>query len=50
MDNLLTMINLFCNYLIIDKKYSINTKKSYENDLMRFHKFCNKQEIGRAHV
>ncbi len=45
MDNLLTMINLFCNYLIIDKKYSINTKKSYENDLMRFHKFCNKQDI-----
>ncbi|NLM63158.1 MAG: site-specific tyrosine recombinase XerD [Mollicutes bacterium] len=40
MDKLLTCINNYCNYLIIDKKYSVNTKKSYEHDLMSFYKFC----------
>ena len=32
----------FLDYLIIDKKYSINTKKSYENDLSNFYFFINK--------
>ena len=32
----------FLDYLIIDKKYSINTKKSYENDLYNFYYFIDK--------
>lgn len=32
----------FLDYLIIDKKYSINTKKSYENDLSNFYYFIDK--------
>lgn len=32
----------FLDYLIIDKKYSINTKESYENDLTNFYLFSNK--------
>ncbi len=38
-------IELFCNYLLIDKKYSSNTITAYHNDLMKFMNFCHK-EIG----
>lgn len=36
------VIKDFIDYLLIDKKYSLNTKKSYENDLNNFYKFINK--------
>lgn len=36
-------IELFCNYLLIDKKYSSNTIESYRRDLMKFDNFCNKK-------
>lgn len=29
----------FLDYLLIDKKYSLNTKKSYENDLLNFSEY-----------
>lgn len=36
-------IELFANYLLIDKKYSPNTIESYKRDLIKFDKFCNKK-------
>ena len=45
MNSLLTNINKYLDYVIIDKKYSINTKKSYENDLMIFHNFCEDKKL-----
>lgn len=36
-------IELFCNYLLIDKKYSKNTIESYKRDLNKFNIFCNKK-------
>ena len=36
-------INKFIEYLLIDKKYSENTIKSYTNDLKKFNKFNKKQ-------
>ncbi len=36
-------IDLFTNYLLIDKKYSPNTIESYKRDLVKFDKFCNKK-------
>ena len=38
-------IELFCNYLLIDKKYSHNTIESYKRDLIKFDEFINK-EVG----
>lgn len=35
-------IELFCNYLLIDKKYSSNTIESYRHDLVKFSLFINK--------
>ncbi len=35
-------IDLFCNYLLIDKKYSSNTIIAYRNDLTKFIQFCDK--------
>ena len=35
-------IELFSNYLLIDKKYSDNTIESYKRDLNKFNTFCNK--------
>ena len=35
-------IELFTNYLLIDKKYSSNTIESYKRDLVKFNIFCNK--------
>lgn len=36
-------IELFTNYLLIDKKYSSNTIESYKRDLTKFDSFCNKK-------
>jgi len=36
-------IELFANYLLIDKKYSPNTIESYKRDLIKFNNFCNKK-------
>lgn len=36
-------IDLFVNYLLIDKKYSANTIESYRRDLIKFDVFCNKK-------
>ncbi len=36
-------IDLFCNYLLIDKKYSKNTIESYRSDLDKLDKFINKK-------
>lgn len=38
-----TYINEFIEYLIIDKKYSENTVKSYHNDLKKFDNYIKKQ-------
>lgn len=35
-------IELFCNYLLIDKKYSKNTIESYKRDLTQFNNFTTK--------
>ena len=32
-------IELFCNYLLIDKKYSKNTIESYKRDLTKMNQF-----------
>lgn len=36
-------IDLFANYLLIDKKYSTNTIESYKRDLIKFNNYCNKK-------
>ena len=36
-------IELFCNYLLIDKKYSSNTIESYKRDLVKLDKYLNKK-------
>ncbi len=36
-------IDLFTNYLLIDKKYSTNTIESYKRDLIKFNNFCKKK-------
>lgn len=36
-------IELFCNYLLIDKKYSSNTIDSYKRDLVKFNAVVNKK-------
>lgn len=35
-------VELFCNYLLIDKKYSPNTIAAYQNDLTKLIEFCEK--------
>ncbi len=35
----------FLNYLLIDRKYSVNTKKSYENDLDQFIEFIDESDL-----
>lgn len=35
-------VDLFLDYLIIDKKYSNNTTESYKNDLYKFKRYVNK--------
>ncbi|MFA5603461.1 MAG: site-specific tyrosine recombinase XerD [Bacilli bacterium] len=40
MNELKNYINQFSDYLIIDKKYSFNTKVGYEYSLMKFYNFC----------
>ena len=36
-------IDMFANYLLIDKKYSSNTIESYKRDLIKFDNFCKKK-------
>lgn len=50
MDSLLTNINKYLDYLIIDKKYSINTKKSYEFDLIIFNNFCEERNLNLNNI
>lgn len=45
MNRFLECIEEFLNYLYIDKKYSENTIKSYEHDLMKYYYFLNGKEI-----
>ena len=45
MNNINDGISKFMEYLIIDKKYSENTIKSYSNDLKKFEKFFNNLDI-----
>ena len=40
-------INDFLEYLIIDKKYSENTIKSYKNDLIKFNIYLNKKDLNK---
>ncbi len=44
-DGMKQEIQGFLDYLIIDKKYSENTKKSYENELKKFNQYFSKQNI-----
>ena len=41
------LINKFIEYLIIDKKYSENTIKSYNNDLKKFNNYFEKKSINK---
>lgn len=45
MEALYNWINNYLEYIIIDKKYSSNTKVSYENDLTLFYEFCKNENI-----
>ena len=42
-----TYINKFIEYLIIDKKYSENTIKSYNNDLKKFNNYFKDKSISK---
>ena len=42
-----TYINEFTEYLIIDKKYSDNTIKAYNNDLKKFKNFFKNKDINQ---
>ncbi len=50
MNNLLKKIESFLNYLIIDKKYSLNTKNSYKHDLLRFNNYCQKNNLNLNNI
>ena len=41
------LINKFAEYLIIDKKYSDNTIKAYNNDLKKFKNFFKNKDINK---
>ena len=41
------LINKFTEYLIIDKKYSDNTIKAYNNDLKKFKNFFKNKDINK---
>ena len=41
------LINKFIEYLIIDKKYSENTIKSYNNDLKKFNNYFDNKSINK---
>lgn len=45
-DDIMNYINEYKKYLIIDKKYSDNTIRSYENDLKNFSNFINKNILN----
>lgn len=40
---MISEIDLFCNYLLIDKKYSKNTIQSYKRDLVKLDEFLSKK-------
>ena len=44
-DRMEDIVNSFLDYLIIDKKYSDNTKKSYEEELKKFILFFKNKKI-----
>ena len=53
MNNINECIEKFIEYLIIDKKYSDNTVKSYKNDLKKYETFMkniNIQNIKENHI
>lgn len=43
-------IDQFLDYLIIDKKYSFNTKVGYESSLMKFYDFCKDHALGLKNI
>jgi len=45
MNKIDTLINHFVEYLLIDKKYSENTIKSYQNDLKKYQNFFKNKNI-----
>lgn len=45
METLLIRIDEYLNYLIIDKKYSLNTRDNYKNDLVKFNDYCDKRNL-----
>jgi len=45
-DDIMNYINEYKKYLLIDKKYSDNTIKSYENDLKNFTDYINKNILN----
>ena len=47
MSEIKELINKFIEYLIIDKKYSENTIKSYNNDLKKFNNYFNNKSINK---
>ena len=50
MYDLSEFIELFLNYLLIEKKYSKNTIKSYETDLIDFKDFIKNKKINKIDV
>ena len=47
MSEIYDLINKFTEYLIIDKKYSDNTIKAYNNDLKKFKNFFKNKDINK---
>ena len=47
-DRMEDIVNSFLDYLIIDKKYSDKTKKSYEEELKKFHSILDVNEAEDA--
>lgn len=47
MNKIDTLINYFIEYLLIDKKYSENTIKSYQNDLKKYQNYFKNKSIDK---
>ena len=43
-------LNNFVNYIIKQKKYSLNTAKNYEIDILEFESYINKKETNYLDV
>ncbi|RKZ00791.1 MAG: site-specific tyrosine recombinase XerD [Candidatus Hydrothermota bacterium] len=50
MDDVKNTVERFCNYLVTERGYSVNTMKSYKSDLMKFVRFVERNHLSLMDV